>query len=261
MLCREPAVAGMFYPANPVELETTVKRFIENATHVSIAPKAIIAPHAGYIYSGPVAASIYKQLASLRDQIKKVVLLGPSHRVAFRGLAVCSAQFYRTPLGDITIDRQSVEKISRLPQVTLLDEAHLSEHSLEVHLPFLQTVLEQFTLVPIVVGDTSTDEVAEVVELLWGDTSTLIVVSSDLSHYHSYDIARRLDSETTTAIEKFDINNIGSEDACGKNPIRGLLSVAKQRNLKVKTLDVRNSGDTAGSKDQVVGYGAYAFYQ
>lgn len=256
---REPAVAGMFYPADPHELHAMITRFLDEAEPVGDVPKAFIAPHAGYIYSGPVAASAYARLRPAHARIKRVVLLGPSHRVAFEGLAVSGADEFLTPLGRIPLDKGAIEQIAVLPDVHLLDKAHVMEHSLEVHLPFLQEVLDRFTLVPVVVGDAAEESVAEVLDLLWGGPETLIVISSDLSHYHDYETARRMDQATSRAIEELRPEAIHYDDACGRNPVNGLLTLARRRGLHAHTIDLRNSGDTAGPRDQVVGYGAYVF--
>ena len=256
---RSAAVAGMFYPANATQLRQDINGYLDHATTHQQAPKAIIVPHAGYIYSGPIAASAYNNLRSLHQQIKKVVLLGPAHRVAFLGLAATSADFFITPLGKIKIDRYAMARISHLPQVITLDEAHAQEHSLEVQLPFLQVVLDDFELIPLVIGEDSKQEVADVLNILWGGEETLIVISSDLSHYNSYPVAQQMDLETSRAIEKLQPEKIHYDMACGRNPVNGLLEVAKQKHLRVTTLDCRNSGDTAGDKNRVVGYGAYAF--
>lgn len=257
---REPAVAGSFYPADPGQLREAIHGYLHAATTApASAPKAIIAPHAGYIYSGPVAASVYARLQPLRKQIQRVVLLGPSHRVPFRGLAMSSADAFNTPLGDIPLDRTALDSLNDLPQVHCLDEAHRLEHSLEVHLPFLQEVLNDFQLVPLVVGDASPAEVAEVLARLWGGPETLIVISSDLSHFHDYATAQNMDRHTSDAIETLQVKAVHSENACGCVPVSGLLHLARERQLQVETLDVRNSGDTAGPKDRVVGYGAYVF--
>jgi MEMO1 family protein len=256
---RTAAVAGMFYPANAAELRHDIDAYLNQAEISPHSPKAIIVPHAGYMYSGPIAASAYINLRPLHNQIKKVVLLGPAHRVPFRGLAATSANYFMTPLGKIKIDRAAIERISHLPQVMTLDEAHEQEHSLEVQLPFLQVLLDDFELIPLVVGDASKSEVAEVLNALWGGQETLIVISSDLSHYNSYTIAQQMDRATSVAIEKFQPEHIHYDMACGRNPVNGLLEVAKQKHLHAKTLDLRNSGDTAGDKSRVVGYGAYIF--
>ncbi len=256
---RNPAVAGLFYPADPRELHAMIADFLAVAdTSVSV-PKAIIAPHAGYVYSGPIAASAYARLKPARGQITRVVLLGPAHRVGFSGLALSSADYFMTPLGRIAVDQEAVKKISHLPKVHVMDAAHAQEHSLEVHLPFLQEVLGEFSLVPLVVGDAEPGEVAEVLDLLWGGPETLIVISSDLSHYHDYKTAQKLDRATSQAIEQLRIEDIQYDQACGRNPVNGLLHVARRLGLKAKTIDLRNSGDTAGSSDRVVGYGAYVF--
>ncbi|HEC18431.1 MAG TPA: AmmeMemoRadiSam system protein B [Gammaproteobacteria bacterium] len=259
---RPPAVAGMFYPADARQLHADVQAYLRGAKPLPMdePPKAIIAPHAGYVYSGPVAASAYAQLLPVRDRIRRVVLLGPSHRVPFRGLATSSADSFTTPLGEIPLDRRAIDSLADLPQVHPLDEAHALEHSLEVHLPFLQEVLDDFKLVPLVVGDARPAEVAEVLERLWDGPETLIVISSDLSHYHDYATAQRMDRHTSQAIEHLQAEAVHSEDACGCVPVSGLLYLARERGLEGKTIDLRNSGDTAGPRDQVVGYGAYVFH-
>ncbi len=257
---RPPAVAGQFYPDDPVQLTNQLQQMLLQAKssepeHV----KALISPHAGYVYSGPVAASAYKVLVAQADSINRVVLLGPSHRVGFQGMATSSAAIYQMPMGEIPLDRAAIKQISNLPQVIENDQAHRFEHSLEVQLPFLQSVLKDFSLVPLVVGDCPARQVAEVLEILWGGDETLLVVSSDLSHYHSYEVARQLDEKTSQSILSLQPEQIHYEDACGRNPVNGLLVAAKKHGLKPSLVDLRNSGDTAGSRDQVVGYGAYLF--
>ncbi len=263
---RQTAVAGMFYPDDPGELQATVDHYLFEAkgeAEVSQAknqsPKALIVPHAGYIYSGPVAASAFARLETSRNIIRRVILLGPSHRVAFSGMAVSSADYFATPLGSIPLDKQAIHEIASLTQVQIIDQAHSQEHSLEVQLPFLQRVLDDFTLVPIVVGDADPESVDAVLETLWGGPETLIVISSDLSHYHSYTTAQQMDRRTSNAIESMHPDDIHHDDACGRNPVNGLLVAARKHGLKATTIDLRNSGDTAGPKDRVVGYGAYVF--
>ncbi|GMQ91638.1 MAG: hypothetical protein BMS9Abin11_0947 [Gammaproteobacteria bacterium] len=254
---RQPAVAGLFYPAQAALLQQQVLQYLQQATTTGPRPKALVVPHAGYVYSGPVAASAYHLLQPLAETIKRVVLLGPSHRVAFSGLAMSSAGAFHTPLGDIPLDSEAHEVIRDFPGVRVFDRAHAEEHSLEVHLPFLQSVLSRFTLVPLVVGDASTEEVGLAIEALWGGEETLVVVSSDLSHYHDYETARRLDMATTRAIESLQTEPLQGEQACGCRPINGLLYVVRKLGLSIRAIDVRNSGDTAGARDRVVGYGAY----
>jgi AmmeMemoRadiSam system protein B len=258
---RKPAVAGLFYPAAADELHAQVDGLLQQAQiSDQPPPKALIAPHAGYVYSGPIAASAYAQLRAARDHIRRVVLLGPAHRIAFRGIAASSAIAFRTPLGDIPIDSTAQSQLDDLPQVLTLDAAHAEEHSLEVQLPFLQEVLTDFSLVPLVVGDASYAEIAQVLDRLWGGPETLVVISSDLSHYHDYHTAQRMDRATSQAIEDLQPERIDYEQACGRTPVGGLLLAARARGLHVDTLDLRNSGDTAGPRDQVVGYGAYAIH-
>lgn len=259
---RKPAVAGQFYASNASELATTVETLLSEVEEpggaLSAAPKAIIAPHAGYIYSGPVAASAYACLRPHRDRYNKVVLLGPCHRVPVEGMALSGADVFRTPVGDVAIDRATVAGIAG-EGVEISDLAHQYEHSLEVHLPFLQAVLDEFSLVPIVVGDATPDDVADVLDRVWGGDETLIVVSSDLSHYLRYAEARVFDEETRDAIEHFDYRLIDHSHACGATPLGGLLLAARRRGLQVRTIDLRNSADTSGDRRVVVGYGAWVF--
>lgn len=256
---RKPAVAGLFYPADARALRAQLTELLAAPSAAGPAPKAIIAPHAGYIYSGPIAASAYARLEPARATIRRVVLLGPAHRVAFHGLALPDATQLQTPLGTLPVDQEAVAALADLPQVRVYDAAHAGEHSLEVHLPFLQAVLDDIGVVPLAVGEASAAEVGEVLERLWGGPETLIAVSSDLSHYHDYATAQRMDRATSRAIETLRGEDIGYDDACGRIPVRGLLHVARRRGLAGQTVDLRNSGDTAGTRDQVVGYGAYVF--
>lgn len=258
---REAAVAGQFYPGDAEALGRTVGFLLDEAQSPGeVAPKALIAPHAGYVYSGPTAAIAYARLRRFRDRYRRVVLLGPCHRVAVRGLALSGADAFRTPLGDVPLDRATIESLVS-DGIGVFDETHLFEHSLEVHLPFLQSVLDAFTLVPIVVGRTLPERVADVLDRIWDGPETLIIVSSDLSHYLSYDQARHSDTDTCRAIENLDADAIDHDHACGATPVGGLLVAARRHGLKVRTLDLRNSGDTAGDRHQVVGYGAWEFIE
>jgi len=260
---RAPAVAGMFYPAGGVELAREVGALLAQAAPDARGkplPKAIIAPHAGYVYSGPIAASVYAQLAPARQTIRRIVLLGPAHRVLVRGLALPAAQAFATPLGAVPLDEAAVARIAALPQVTVSDAAHAAEHSLEVHLPFLQTLFENFSVVPLVVGDATAEQVAQVLDALWGGPETLIVVSSDLSHYLGYSDAQAIDRATAQSVLNLD-GILSHSQACGGTPVNGLLLTARRRGLQPELLDLRNSGDTAGDRRRVVGYGAFAFYE
>lgn len=257
VLIRQPAVAGSFYPANPEQLQEMLNTYLDKAQPTTKAPKAIIVPHAGYIYSGEIAASAYARLKAGVDKIKRVVVLGPSHRVGFKGLAVSHAEFFNTPLGKIPLDMEAIEKLLTLPFVQYIDEAHHLEHSLEVQLPFLQTVLKEFKLIPIVAGDASAEQVSQVLETFYDDAETVIVISSDLSHYYDYTTAQRMDKETSDKIEHLQYQQLDYESACGRVPVSGLLALAQKKSLHIKNIDLRNSGDTAGDKRRVVGYGAY----
>lgn len=256
---RPAAVAGAFYPGDAAALRTQVRKMLTPCpATVAGPPKAIIAPHAGYIYSGATAGTVFGELVPWCDRIERVVLLGPTHRVAVRGLAIPSTTGFLTPLGAIPVDRAAIADISGLPQVVVSDLAHAQEHSLEVHLPFLQEVLGSFTLVPLAVGHASPQAVAEVLERLWGGPETLIVISSDLSHYLPYGTAREIDAATCQRIFHLDID-IGTEEACGAYPINGLLLVARRLGLRPRLVASCNSGDTAGDRSRVVGYAAFAF--
>jgi len=263
---RAAAVAGYFYPDNPAELNAQVQALLSAALSQDLAkhtqaPKALITPHAGYVYSGAVAASAYACLQAVRDQIRRVVLIGPSHRLPLRGIASSGQQAFRTPLGDVRLDTACIAQLCEaLPQVQIFDEAHVEEHSLEVQLPFLQLSLTDFSLVPVLVGQAKIESVSAVLEHLWGGPETLIIVSSDLSHYHDYATAQHLDKLTSQAIVALHAGDIEPEQACGRTPLAALLIVARAKGMQVQVLDVRNSGDTAGAREWVVGYGAYAFH-
>lgn len=257
---RPPAVAGTFYPAGPNGLREAIEWSFDHAVDGprSPTPRAVIVPHAGYIYSGPIAATAYARLRQAAPRVRRVVLLGPAHYVPVRGIALSSADAWQTPLGPVELDAGHRQTLERFPWVRVDDAAHAPEHSLEVQLPFLQTVLEDFTLVPLLVGETTTEEVTAVVEELWSDPATLVVVSTDLSHYHRYGDATARDERTAAAITSMTGDVIEPEDACGSRPLRGLLEAAAGHGMAVEQLDLRNSGDTSGDRNRVVGYGAFA---
>ena len=258
---RPAAVAGTFYPSDPHELHGLVRACITGALlpdDDAGDPKALVVPHAGLVFSGPVAASAYLRLLPIAERITRVVLLGPSHRVAFRGIAASSADAFATPLGLIPIDTAAVEAALELPCVAVLDDAHAREHSLEVQLPFLQSVVPHASLVPFVVGDAATAEVGELLERLWGGPETLIVISTDLSHFHPQDQAMVLDRRTAAAIVAARPDDLNGQDACGVRPLRGLLQEVRDHGMAIELIDLRTSADTAGDPDRVVGYGAFA---
>ncbi len=270
---RQPAVAGSFYPDQQKILASNINDLLSTAslelnqkihcsTHSAVwpVPKAIIVPHAGYVYSGSVAATAYTQLTTARDSIKRVVLLGPAHHVPVHGMALPGAWLFTTPLGNIQIDQTAVSAIENMSQVVVSSSAHAPEHSLEVQLPFLQTVLDDFKLLPLAVGNTTAAEVAEVLDVLWGGAETLVVISSDLSHFLPYLSAQKMDAETVQNILQLQAT-LNHEQACGGTAVNGLLLAAKQHQLQPHLLDLRNSGDTAGDKNRVVGYAAIAFLQ
>ncbi|MEO0034760.1 MAG: hypothetical protein RLZZ501_783 [Pseudomonadota bacterium] len=259
---RAAAVAGQFYPADPDEVRRAVAALLAAAPPAAgPVPKAIVVPHAGWVYSGPTAAVAYARLIPARDRIRRVVLAGPAHRVALRGQALSAAEIWDSPLGPVALDQEGARRLAGRPGLGFSDQAHLQEHALEVQLPFLQTVLgDGFRLLPIVIGDAAADSVAATFDAVWGGPETLIVVSTDLSHYLDYQSCRRHDAATAAAIERFDAAALAldPDSACGRVPLAGLLLAAKRRGLAIEPLDRRNSGDTAGSRDRVVGYGAWA---
>ncbi|MGH8647531.1 MAG: AmmeMemoRadiSam system protein B [Gammaproteobacteria bacterium] len=258
---RAPAVAGSFYPSDPDALREDVTHLLQAMQPRVMDPKGLIVPHAGYLYSGTIAAAAYACIRRPAERSLRVILLGPSHRVYLRGIALSSARSFATPLGEVPVDHHALRPLLEFPQVQLMDGAHRWEHSLEVQLPFLQVRLgSHFSLVPLVVGCAEPPQVAQVIESLWNDANTLVIVSSDLSHYHDYETARTIDAATSGAIEKLRFEDIAPEQACGCMPLKGLLYFARERGFSVTRLDLKNSGDTAGPRDRVVGYGAYAVH-
>ena len=259
---RAPILAGTWYPEDPQILGRQVDGYIGAAEQLDPENlkglKAIIAPHAGYRFSGAVAGSAYAQVAGIAERIHRVVLIGPSHRVAFKGIAVSGIEQFQTPLGSVPVDRDAVRDLQRLPCVHEMEAAHAEEHSLEIHLPFLQRALGDFTLVPLVTGSASPDQVAEALANLWGGPETLIVVSTDLTHFLDHETARRIDAATSDAIIARDPGAIDDHQACGRVGLKGLLEISRRRDLAIGLLDLRNSGDTSGSRDRVVGYGSWA---
>jgi hypothetical protein len=253
----------MFYPGNAPQLEAEVAELldgVENFEPRLAYPKALIVPHAGYIYSGPVAARAYDELVAARGIVKRVVLIGPAHYVAGRGLALPECDAFETPLGRVRLDAEAIASLADLKQVVRSSAAHAQEHSLEVQLPFLQKVLGDFSLVPIAAGSALTEEVMQVIVRLWGGPETLFVISTDMSHYHSYDEAKRIDGATLERIAALAVD-LNYEEACGATGLNGLLAVARSKGLSIKQLAACNSGDTAGGKARVVGYSAFAVYE
>ncbi len=291
---RKPAVAGQFYPASPALLTEAIEACLADARGPAACtptplqfsavpafhpdtighspgagageggrvgqPRALIVPHAGYIYSGAVAASAYCCLRDCAADIHRVILLGPAHRVYFEGIAAPTVAGFETPLGVVEVDQAAIHGLSGLPGVVISDESHREEHSIEVQVPFMQMLLPEFTLVPLVVGDVGPEAVLALLEHFQDDPRTLIVVSSDLSHYLSYRQACQVDEHTSQAIVRLLPDAIEDRMACGSIPIRGLLQFARKKGWRVELLDYRNSGDTAGSRERVVGYGAYLFH-
>lgn len=258
---RPAVLAGQFYPADPGALARMVDDCLAAADNYPGQPKAVIAPHAGFVYSGPIAGTAYAAIRWRRAQIRRVVMLGPCHRVPVRQFAVPRYDAFETPLGKVPLDREGIAAALRLPGVEQRDDAHLPEHCLETQLPFLQRLLDDFTILPILVGAATPEATAALLEALWGGEETLVVISSDFSHFHDYETAQRLDTAACHAIEVLDPASLGEEQACGRHAIRGLLTRAQALDLRATTLDLRNSGDTAGKarRESVVGYGALAF--
>ncbi len=259
---KDAAVAGLFYPGEAGELDSAINSYLAQATTSQVkSPKAIIAPHAGYIYSGSVAGTAYAPIKQLRDQVKRVVLFAPAHRVAVSGIALSSASHFATPLGEVPVAVSTVQELATRNGLDIDDQAFEQEHAIEVQLPFLQKTLASFELIPLLVGDADPIFVDQILEELWGGVETLIVISSDLSHYLDYQAAQEMDNEASAAIESLKPEKLTSHHACGRTAINGLLIAAKKHDLNAHTLDLRNSGDTAGDKSRVVGYGAYLFCQ
>src|SRR5262245_24092424 len=259
---RPPAVAGLFYPGDARELREVVSGYLRqrSTTTSAAAPKALIVPHAGYVYSGGIAAAAYATVASLRQTIRRVVLIGPSHRVYLRGMAVPAASSFATPLGNLEIDQTLKASLLQTGAVIESDTPHAQEHSLEVQLPFLQLLFDDFTLLPLVLGSVSPEHVAAALANVWGDSATLVLVSSDLSHYHAYAQAQQIDAATSAAILRRE-TTLAGDQACGAVGINGLLYLAGQRQLPISEIARCNSGDTAGDRSRVVGYGAFAVHE
>jgi len=267
---RLPAVASMFYPGDFEELRHELRGYLngsickknvstQNNNDISDI-RGLIVPHAGYVYSGEIAASAYRLLLQKRGKYKRVLILGPAHHVWISGAAFPSVEFFETPLGKIKLDKLTMEQIiKKLPWVSVNEKAHSQEHCIEVQLPFLQETLDDFLLIPMVVGETKPEQIAEVIYQFIEDKETLIVISTDLSHFHDYETATANDLRTANAIEHLELENLYSEDACGIYPLKGVLSVAQKKNWEVYRLGLCNSGDTSGDRHRVVGYGAWAF--
>jgi AmmeMemoRadiSam system protein B/AmmeMemoRadiSam system protein A len=256
----QPAgVAGMFYPADAATLAAGVDASLVSAQPPPLIPKAVIAPHAGHVYSGDIAGTAYKLLSRRKGEVKRVILLGPNHRVPVRGMALSPATAWDTPLGPLPVDRASRDLLARTPDIAVTAEPFAGEHSLEVHLPFIHRSLGEVEILPILVGDAPVAQVSSALESLWGGPETVIIVSSDLSHYHDYETCKAKDGETAAGIERLQPAICEGDRACGYHSIRGLIDQAQRRDMRVTALDVRNSGDTRGTRDRVVGYGSFAF--
>lgn len=255
---RSAAVAGRFYPENRTELAQSVSGYLSRSlTHDNAPPLAIIAPHAGYPYSGPIAGSAYRGLAGPSKPYNRVIVIGPSHTLAFRGVAAPSASAFESPLGLVPVDQSSLQALQQKNLVSFLDKAHVREHGIEVHLPFLQLTVGSFELIPLITGSVDPQVVADILDHQLHIPNTLVVISSDLSHYHDYTTAQRLDRFAANAIEARTPDLLEPEHACGRTAIQGLLLVAEDRGWHTETMDLRNSGDTAGTREDVVGYGAF----
>jgi MEMO1 family protein len=263
---RAPAVAGSFYPAAAPELAALVDRLLgeaeladERLAHEpgGAAPKALIVPHAGYSYSGACAAAAFARVRPFAEGIERVVLLGPAHRVFVDGLAWPDAERLRTPLGEVAID---LAALRALPAVVPHAAAHAREHSLEVVLPFLQRVCPRAKLVPLIASRGRAEEVGRLLEQLYGGRETLFVISTDLSHFLRYDEGRALDRRTAERIVALD-GELAGDEACGAVGVNGLLWLARRKSLRVELVRLCSSGDTAGGRDEVVGYGAFALYE
>ena len=258
MRVREPAVSGLFYPGDPSELRSSIQTYLSGDATTGPPAKAIVVPHAGYMYSGPIAGSAYARVLAARGRVTRVVLLGPAHRTPDAGIAASSAEAFATPLGQLQVDTTARDALVDAGLVSIRDDAHADEHSLEVHLPFLQVALGDVTVLPLAVGQVSPAVVGEVIDRTWGGEETLIVVSTDLSHYHDHVTAPELDRRTAEAVVAGRPDRLGRYDACGLFALQGLLLAAGRHGLGVELLDLRTSADTAGGPARVVGYGAFA---
>lgn len=268
---RKAAVAGLFYPESPRDLANQVDYYLDKAKPAADAqiknnlkfespqPKALIVPHAGYIYSAVTAAKAYLTLINYTNDIKRVVLIGPAHRFYFKGIALSSASHFCTPLGDIPTDLDLHSLLLRDPNVQIMDNAHAEEHSLEVQLPFLQTLLGDFAIIPIIIGDAAIEDVRNIIEATWGGRETLIIISSDLSHFEDYEETRSIDKHTRNAIESLNEELIQKHQACGSIGVKSMIRAALVHRLNVDTLHMCNSGDNSSDKKRVVGYGSWAF--
>ena len=250
---------GQFYPASSEDISSLLKELLDKTSSNEILPKALIAPHAGYIYSGEIAANAYKTLLNHKDKIENIILLSPAHRYPLSQVAFHSAQHFQTPLGKIEVNHKLIKSIEHFNFVNNINDAFNFEHALEVHLPFIQYLFKSVKIVPLIVGACSEDNIAEMIETLWNPPQNIIIVSSDLSHFHSYEKAQRIDQQTRQKIEHLNFSALNPDDAYGYYPLKGLIKIALKKELKVTALDLRNSGDTAGDKNRVVGYGSFAF--
>ena len=259
---KQPDVAGLFYPDDKIQLGQMIDQFLEGDVPLTPPPRAIIAPHAGYIYSGEIAGNAYKILKSLKGKIKNIIIMGPAHRWPVQGIACHSANHFLTPLGPLELNQTLIDEIvEQFAPVKFCKEAFFMEHGLEVQLPFITKIFgEEVQIIPLVVGEISIKDISEIFDFFWTDQQNFFIMSSDLSHFHDYKTALELDQKTSRIIENLDAHQLKPDFACGFYSLRGFLNVAKKENLKVKTLDLRNSGDTAGDKSQVVGYGSYGFF-
>lgn len=260
MRIREPSVAGMFYPEKRLVLMQEVKQFLQN-NQPAIKPKALIVPHAGYQYSGQVAGNVYQYLKPYQNKFKKVLLIGPAHRKAFHGIGVLQDDFYNTPIGALKIEREIIEKlVDKFERVNYQDLAFNGEHCLEVQFPFLQLVLNQVSIIPTLVSHCDTERVSELIKYFWEEEETLIIISSDLSHFLDYESCSKKDFLTSQNIVSMKGENLQHDDACGQLGIAGLLQVVKEKGFNISEVSRCNSGDVTGEMSRVVGYGGYLIY-
>lgn len=259
MVSMRAQVAGLFYPDAADQCAGMIDAALADASPPALSPKAVVAPHAGYVYSAPIAGGVYKLLAERRGEIKRVVVTGPNHRMPLAGMAVASAESWETPFGPLPIDRAGLDRALALPDIAVNDAPFRGEHSLDVHMPFIKRVLGDVAVLPILVGQARAESVGRVLGALWGGKETAIVISSDLSHFHDYETARAKDGAAGRAIEALRGDQLKDDMACGRYGIHGLIDQARARDLRATAIDIRNSGDTAGGRDRVVGYGAFAF--
>jgi len=258
---RIPAHAGQYYPADAGFLEKVVDEYLTDGGTVSEIPKAVIAPHAGFIHSGRIAGKAFAVWKAQEVRARRVVLIGPSHYYDFPGIALPDSTRFQTPLGEVQVDPAADDLKRKFRYVRVFEAAHYPEHALEVLLPFLQRAVPGAKIVPLITGRTEMSQVSAVIEEIWGGADTLLVISSDLSHNHPYEIAQKVDRQTARAIVEFDFSRLTADQACAYQAMRGFLKAAIRKEMRCSLLELRNSADASGDMSLVTGFGAFHFFE